>query len=125
MSLRRLWRGGPLALVSWLMLFGLALGQGDQAIEARMRKDITYLASDECEGRGVDTAGINKAADYIATEFAKAGLKPGGVNGTFFQPFTIGGAAKLDGKSTMTLKGPLGQEIELKLNDDFQVMGYS
>ena len=125
MPLGRYWRSGTLGLVSWLALFGLALGQSDEAIEARMRKDVTYLASEECEGRGVDTAGINKAADYIAAEFVKAGLKPGGVNGTFFQPFTIGGTSKLEGKSTMTLKGPLGQEIELKLNDDFQVMGIS
>ncbi len=125
MPLRSFWRGGTLALASWMVLFGLALGQSDEAIEARMRKDVTYLASEECEGRGVDTAGIQKAATYIAAEFTKAGLKPGGVDGTFFQPFTISGAPKLEGKSTLTLKGPLGQEIELKLNDDFQVMGFS
>ena len=34
-----------------------------------MRKDITFLASDECEGRGVSTKGINLAADYIAKQF--------------------------------------------------------
>ena len=125
MPLRRYWRGGALALAGWLVLFGMALGQTDEAIEARMRKDVTYLASEECEGRGVDTAGIHKAANYIVAEFVKAGLKPGGVNGTFFQPFTISGTAKLDGKSTMKLKGPQGQEIELKLDGDFQVMGFS
>src|SRR5690242_12178758 len=109
MPLRRFWRGGALALTGWLLLFGLALGQSDEVIEARMRKDVTYLASEECEGRGVDTAGIQKAAEYIVGEFTKAGLKPGGVNGTYYQPFTIAGATKLDGKSTVTLKGPLGQ----------------
>ncbi len=91
MPLRRFWRDGALALASWMLLFGLTLGQSDEAVKARMRKDVTYLASDECEGRGVDTAGIQKAATYIAAEFAKAGLKPGGVNGTYFQPFTISG----------------------------------
>jgi hypothetical protein len=45
-------------------------------IEERMRKDITFLASDECEGRGVTTKGINLAADFIAGEFKKAGLQP-------------------------------------------------
>ena len=52
-----------------------------------MKSDVTYLASDELEGRGPTTKGINKAADYIADEFKKAGLKPGGVDGTYFQPF--------------------------------------
>ena len=33
---------------------------------ARMKSDLTFLASAECEGRGPGTAGIDKAADYIA-----------------------------------------------------------
>src|ERR1051325_5193524 len=72
----------------------------------RMRKDITYLASDECEGRGVGTKGLDKAADYIAAEFKKAGLKPGGVDGTYFQPFPFATNAQLDGDSTLVLQGP-------------------
>ena len=35
------------------------------ASEARLKKDVTYLASDELEGRGVTTKGINLAADYM------------------------------------------------------------
>src|SRR5438270_13320585 len=38
------------------------------AVEERMRRDITFLASDQREGRGVSTKGINLAADYIAAE---------------------------------------------------------
>ena len=40
----------------------------DPALE-RMRKDIFFLASPECEGRGIDTKGIERAADYIAASF--------------------------------------------------------
>ena len=36
----------------------------------------TILASDEMEGRKTFTPGIEKAADFIAAEFKKAGLKP-------------------------------------------------
>jgi hypothetical protein len=105
-----------------LPLIGLALVvvfQGsipaaeNAAIEERMRKDITYLASDACEGRGVATQGINLAADYIAQEFAKAGLKPAMPNGSYFQPFTINGGPILEGPNQLILKGPLGQEITL------------
>lgn len=91
----------------------------------RMRKDITFLASDECEGRGVGTKGLDKAADYIAAQFKAAGLKPGGINGTYFQPFPFATNSQLDGASTVTLVGPNGKKIDLKQGTDFEVMGAS
>ena len=45
---------------------------------ARMKKDLFFLAGEECEGRGLKTDGINKAAAYIAAAFKAAGLKPAG-----------------------------------------------
>jgi len=90
-----------------------------------MRKDITFLASDECEGRGVETKGINLAADYIAGEFEKSGLKPGVEGKSWFQPFTMSGASKLESPNTLKLRGPLGQEIELEINKHFRPLGLS
>ena len=90
--------------------------------EERLKKDVFYLASDELEGRGPGTKGIEKAADYIADQFKKAGLKPGGVDGTFFQPFPYP-ANVLDEPARLTLKGPKGQEIELKPGVQFNPMG--
>ena len=46
------------------------------SIIARMKKDIFYLAGEECEGRGTETKGILKAGEYIADiakEIADAG----------------------------------------------------
>jgi hypothetical protein len=97
----------------------------DDAVLDRMRKDIFFLASDKCEGRGPQTKGINLAADYIAGEFKKAGLKPGVDGKSYFQPFTITGAAKLEQPNTLVLHGPQGQEIALKVRDHFQPMGMS
>jgi Zn-dependent M28 family amino/carboxypeptidase len=91
----------------------------------RMKKDLSYISSDECEGRGVTTKGINLAADYIVDQFKKIGLQPGGVDGTYFQPFTMHGAAKLGQGSTVQLKGPQGQEIALTAYRQFKVMGLS
>jgi hypothetical protein len=109
------------ALLLLSCTFALA---AENAVETRMRKDVAYLASDELEGRGVSTLGINLAADYIAGEFKLAGLKPAGVDGSYFQPFTmISGASKADGPCALTLRGPLGQEVQLKLDDDFQAIG--
>jgi hypothetical protein len=94
------------------------------AIE-RLRRDVTFLASDECEGRGITTKGINLAADYIAGEFKKAGLKPGGPDGSYFQPFTIKGPGKLEGPNRVVLTGPKGQTLDLKEGEQFRVMGLS
>src|SRR5882672_9255246 len=90
----------------------------------RLRKDLTYLTSDECEGRGAQTKSLQKAADYIAAEFHRLGLKPGGLNNTYYQPYTMrSGRAKPSGTNSVTLKGPLGQEVQLKLGAGFQIVG--
>lgn len=54
----------------------------------RIKKDITYLASDKLKGRGTGSKGEKSAAKYIAGEFKKMGLQPKGTNG-FYQPFTF------------------------------------
>src|SRR5260370_36535854 len=112
-------------LVGWITLLGVQSRAADEAALARMRQDITFLASDACEGRGVTTKGINLAADYIASEFKKAGLKPGGKDGSYFQPFTLTGGAKLQSPNALVLRGPLGQVIEFRQGKDFQVLGLS
>ena len=47
---------------------------------------ISYLASDELEGRLAGSLGEKKAADYLVKEFTKLNLKPF-VNKDFIQPF--------------------------------------
>lgn len=47
----------------------------------------TYLASDELEGRKPFTPGIEKAAEFIAGEFAKSKLQK--TNGTYLQTFPM------------------------------------
>src|SRR5207244_7581010 len=120
------YRRGLLLLALGLMglIVQSAYAQDDPAIE-RMRKDITFLASDECEGRGVGTLGLDLAAQYIAVQFSRAGLKPGGVNGTFFQPFPFGSNSQLDGESALTLNGKEDKKHVLKQGADFAVMGNS
>lgn len=120
----------PLPWLSLALLAGftLAVAAAEKAAnsaaesEGRLRQDITFLASDECEGRGPTTPGLNKAANYIANEFKKAGLKPGNTDGTYFQPFTIPGAIQ-DAPATLVLQGPRGQRMVLKEGVDFYPMG--
>ena len=51
----------------------------------RMRRDIEYLADSDLAGRGLGTAQLDHAADYIARQFELAGLQPGGDGESYFQ----------------------------------------
>jgi Peptidase family M28/PDZ domain/PA domain len=118
----------PILPATVLFLLGLLASAplwADEAAEARLKKDITFLASDECEGRGVGTKGLDLAADYVAGQFAAAGLKPGAREGSYFQSFPYSRGAQLDGPATLVLDGPLGQTVTLKAGSDFQVSGLS
>ncbi|MEO7051123.1 MAG: M28 family peptidase [Rhodanobacter sp.] len=44
------------------------------------------LSNDAMEGRDIGSAGYNRAAQRVAKQFAAAGLKPAGEDGTWFQP---------------------------------------
>jgi peptidase M28-like protein len=48
-----------------------------------------FLASKELAGRKAGAPGADTAADYIASKFKAAGLKPIGDNGTYFQNLTL------------------------------------
>lgn len=50
---------------------------------------VRQLADPAWEGRGIGTAGIDLAADTLAARFARAGLRPGGEKGTWFQTFEV------------------------------------
>ncbi len=78
-----------LALSCLLGLAHLSLLAQATISEQRLRRDITYLASDKLKGRGTATPEEQKAAQYIAKQFKKAGLKPMGDNGTWFHTFTF------------------------------------
>jgi hypothetical protein len=49
-----------------------------------LREDVTYLASDQLEGRDTPSHGLDLAADFIAGKFQKAGLQPAN-HGSYFQ----------------------------------------
>src|SRR6185295_11695061 len=64
-----------------------------QISEADMKTWLTYLSSDELQGRQIFTEGYGNAAQYIADQLkamAPPGvIKPLGENGTFFQPVKL------------------------------------
>ncbi|WP_066555381.1 M28 family peptidase [Croceicoccus bisphenolivorans] len=83
--------------------------------------DIRYLASDALDGRKAGTAGFDAASDYVAQRFAAIGLKPGGTDGTWFQPvdLRIKSYGAIDG-NVMELSGPNAPD-GLEANEDYIV----
>ncbi len=66
-----------------------ARAAADSIDPAKISAHVRFLSLDLLEGRGPGTRGAELAAEYIATQFALAGLKPAGDNGTYFQPVPL------------------------------------
>jgi Zn-dependent M28 family amino/carboxypeptidase len=78
----------------FLLLVATSLGTAQpvlaQEISAdRIKTAVADLASDRMEGRGPGTRGEILATEYLAEEFKKAGLKPLGNKGTYYQPVPL------------------------------------
>lgn len=84
------------------------LDKSTKATISRLKSDLFYLASPDREGRGPLTNGLQRAGDYIAERFKEIGLKPLAKDGTYFQPFTVGGVV-MNEPSTIEFKGPDGK----------------
>jgi hypothetical protein len=64
----------------------------DSAISAGDLKEwLSFIASDQLEGRQVYTEGLGIAAGYIADHLKEWGVKPGGDNGSYFQSVRVVG----------------------------------
>ncbi len=55
----------------------------------QLKEYLTFIASDELEGRDTPSRGLDIAAMYIAQHLASWGLKPAGDNGSYFQKFPL------------------------------------
>ena len=60
-----------------------------QISENDMKEWLSYLASDELQGRQVFTEGYGRATQYVAERLKGWGVKPLGANGTYFQPVKL------------------------------------
>ena len=76
-----------------------------------------FLSSDALEGREPGTRGETLATDYIAAQFALAGVKPAGDNGTYFQTVPLVGVTSLPASMLSWQKG--SQALKMTWLDDF------
>src|SRR5881394_1732124 len=58
-------------------------------LAADVNRHIQVIAADSMMGRDTPSRGLELTAQYIADQFKKFGLQPGGDNGTWFQRYPI------------------------------------
>lgn len=80
---------------------------------------IKTLADDTFEGRGPGAENGEKAADWIAAEMARIGLKPGGDNGSWFQNVGMVEQTLDESQSSLTFNGGRsGEAFPMELKTD-------
>ena len=105
--------------ISWTWAFE-TLGPSTSNSDAILGH-VRYLASDKLMGRDVDTPGIQLARDYIAQEFNKYGLFPGGRDGSYFQEVDVVTEVRVKKESNFSLE----KHSPLVLNEDWIPLGFS
>ena len=81
----------------------------------RVSDAIEYLASDELQGRGPDTDGLEKSGLYLIKEYESIGLEPL-PNGTFRQDFEIPLGRAFDPETAKLTLSKGGTQVEMELN---------
>jgi hypothetical protein len=91
----------------------------DRAVEQRLRKDVAYLSSDQLEGRGLQTQGLDLAAEFVAREYAAAGLRTDHYQGTPFHEFKLYSAGVSGSVQTLTVEATGHDPEALMLGTDY------
>ncbi|MDX5421675.1 MAG: M20/M25/M40 family metallo-hydrolase [Hymenobacteraceae bacterium] len=124
-----------LALSCGLLLQGSASAQSltlDKPVEKSLNKvkpndikaHIKYLADDRLMGRKPGTEGYQMAVDYVVEHYKKAGIEPGGENGTYLQLVRL--RQSFPGKeASMVLADSTGSEFKLTYNKDFSIFPHA
>ena len=87
----------------------------------KIRAHVKFLADDLLEGRAPGLRGGDLAATYIATQFALAGLKPAGDNGSYLQQIKFFGMTVKRETSSMAIVPDGGAPIAIKFGSDYVV----
>jgi Zn-dependent M28 family amino/carboxypeptidase len=117
-------------MIIWLSLLSLGFQMGERApmvdtiTKERMRADIAFLASEGLQGRMTATPGDELAAEFIATRFQRAGLKPAGPGGTYYQSFNLM-TAGLGEENRLEVVTGENQQLRLHAGQDFYPQRFS
>ncbi|MEO9211228.1 MAG: hypothetical protein ABI208_09015, partial [Ginsengibacter sp.] len=85
-----------------------------------LKTSVTYLASDQLEGRRTGTPGEKLAYQYLSNEFSLINLIPKGDNGTYLQAFEIH-----EGKEILPSTQLKINSVSLEINKEFFPLNFS
>jgi hypothetical protein len=91
-----------------------SLGNVEDITAAQLKAYLTFIASDEMEGRDTPSRGLNITAKFIAAMLERWGVQPAGDNGTYFQKMTLRRGKIEPEKTTAQINGQT-----FKYGDDF------
>ncbi len=111
MTIARVVLSGSIALAAVL-----SLGARDVPAARRWWSYIEFLADDKLEGRDAGSAGHRKAAEYVAGEFERSGLKPAGTTG-YIQPVKLLSRQIVEAQSSLSIIRA-GKREPLALGED-------
>ncbi len=100
----------PMRARGWNIVAGFALALAGAGLAARLDtadyiSHVRYLASNELQGRGNGSPGLERAAEYLEQQFVIYGIQPVPGHG-FFQDFPLTTSAKLGSKNSLTYELP-------------------
>lgn len=90
--------------------------------QAAMKSHVMFLASDEMRGREAGSAEFGIAAQYVASQFYQAGLKPMGDQGSYLQSVPLVSYSPADAGS-MAWAPAKGTPVHLAPGADFAAIG--
>jgi Zn-dependent M28 family amino/carboxypeptidase len=120
----------PRAIFGFLCFFLLSSGLARQTIDKDalpgyqsiqpndLHAHLMFLASTELEGRETTFRGQKVAAQYLAAQFRKFGLKPVAGTGSFLQEYSLE-VTRPSPESKITLTIPTGRVTTFKMYSDF------
>jgi hypothetical protein len=80
-------------------------GNVDFLTKAQLYDYLSFIASDELEGRDTPSRGLNIAAKFLATHLSRWGFKPAGGNGSYFQSIILQRSRVIPAETFVELNG--------------------
>jgi hypothetical protein len=101
-----------------LALLGAATLAAPAVEPNRLLDHIRFLAADELRGRANGSEGLERAAEYIATQFREAGLRPGIGGKDWFQRFEMNAGLAI-GEGNALVVATKGRSVRLSLGQSY------
>src|SRR5215213_7604682 len=118
--------------IALLVFVTTAVAQELEPSAAKIQQHVTYLASDELDGRRTGTPGANEAAKYIAREFERLGLRPAPatdsrkinvMSARYLQTFPYIGSVELGKNNVLSVRG--SETLNFRAGEDWMPLGIS